>query len=127
VVRRSDDDEAGTELGRAGRCSEGQGARGGWWRGRLGATQQRGGGTLAGRRAWAQAKWKKDAQAQFKGVDAIDLGADLDAEIYGTDPHAMSVPRLPHVRHLGTNCLGVGQCKVGANNNGAEPGVHFLK
>jgi hypothetical protein len=42
-------------------------------------------------------------------------------------PPATSEPRRPHIRHLGANCLGVTQCKVGANGDGADLRLHFLK
>ena len=60
-------------------------------------------------------------------LGAIDIGAKLDARIYGTKLAAKSPPRLRRAQDLGSKIYGVEMCKLGTTNDGAELRVQILK
>ena len=60
-------------------------------------------------------------------LGAIDIGAKLDARIYGTKLAAKSPPRLRRAQHLGARIYDAETCKLGATNDGAELRVQILK
>ena len=60
-------------------------------------------------------------------LGAIDIGAKLDARIYGTKLAAKSPPRLLQAEDLGARDAGAETCKLGASNDGAELRVQILK
>ena len=60
-------------------------------------------------------------------LGAIDIGAKLDARIYGTKLAAKSPPRLRRAQDLDAKIYGVETCKLGATNNNAELRVQILK
>jgi hypothetical protein len=139
-----DDDDAGGERapgggGAAGRRS-GEGQGGAWAP-----------GAGRGRRAVNGAAWRdsvtvavrgekmgiENDRRGIKGVGAKIYGADpltrvlpppgVGTKIYGADPLTHHDHLGFHVRQAGTNIVGADRHNLGANDDGVEVRVHFLK